>query len=218
MKDYEPNELYLRSHDRDHAYWDRRGFLRTLGIAGAGAISFGNSTLSVVESPILNQALSDAYSDRILVLIRLKGGNDGLNTIVPLYDFDLYANKRPKIHIPQNQLTKLNDEFAMPNFMVNIDPLWKEGAMKVIHGVGYENQNLSHFKSSEIWATTTPESEITSGLMGRYYEGKYMDYMNNPPEKPLAIQISGGGNMIFDGDLTTYSFSVSSPQRLIKSG
>ena len=74
----------------------------------------------------------------------------------------------------------------MPNFMENIDPLWKEGAMKVIHGVGYENQNLSHFKSSEIWATTTPESEITSGWMGRYYEGKYMDYMNNPPEKALG--------------------------------
>ena len=214
MKHRKPNELHLKSHDRDHAHWDRRGFLRTLGMAGAGAISFGNSTLSVVESPLLNQALSDAYSDRILVLIRLKGGNDGLNTIVPQYDFDLYANKRPKIYIPQNQLIKLNDDFAMPNFMEKIDPLWKEGSMKVIHGVGYENQNLSHFKSSEIWATTTPDSEITSGWMGRYYEGKYRDYMNNPPEKPLAIQIGGDGNMIFDGDLTTYSFSVSSPQRL----
>ena len=63
-------------------------------------------------------------------------------------------------------------------------------------------------------ATTTPDSEIGSGWMGRYYEGKYWDYMSNPPEKPLAIQIGGGGNMIFDGDITTYSFSVSSPQRL----
>ena len=208
------NELHLKSHDSDHEHWDRRGFMRTLGMAGAGAISFGNSTLSIVESPLLNQTLSHAYSDRVLVLIRLKGGNDGLNTVVPLYDFDLYANKRPKIHIPQNKLIKLNDDFAIPNFMNNIEPLWKEGSMKVIHGVGYENQNLSHFKSSEIWATTTPESDITSGWMGRYYEGKYMDYLNDPPEKPLAIQIGGGGNMIFDGDLTAYSFSVSSPQRL----
>ena len=214
MKHRKPNELHLRSHDLDHDHWDRRGFLRTLGMAGAGAISFGNSTLSVVESPLLSHAISDAYSDRILVLIRLKGGNDGLNTIVPLYDFDLYANKRPKIHIPENKLYKLNDNFGIPNFMNSVVPMWNEGAMKVIHGVGYENQNLSHFKSSEIWATTTPDTEITSGWMGRYYEGKYMDYMNNPPEKPLAIQIGGGGNLIFDGDLTTYSFSVSSPERL----
>ncbi len=216
MKLRKPNELHFRSHDRDHVNWDRRGFMRTLGMVGAGAISFGSNTLSIVESPFLNQALSDAYSDRILILIRLKGGNDGLNTIVPLYDFDLYANNRPKIHIPENNLYKLNDDFGIPNSMNAVVPMWNEGGMKVIHGVGYENQNLSHFKSSEIWATTSPNSEITSGWMGRFYEGKYMDYMNNPPEKPLAIQIGGGGNLIFDGDITTYSFAVSSAQRLKK--
>jgi len=216
MKYQKPNELHLKSHDREHAHWDRRGFLRTLGMAGAGAISFGNSALSVVESPFLTRALSNAYSDRILVLIRLKGGNDGLNTIVPLYDFDLYANKRPQIHIPQNKLYKLNDHFGMPNFMNSVAPMWNEGAMKVIHGVGYENQNLSHFKSSEIWSTTSPDPDISSGWMGRYFENKYTDYKDNPPEKPLAIQIGSGGDLIFDGDLTTYSFSVSSPQRLKK--
>ena len=217
MKQPKPNELHLKSHDREHAHWDRRGFLKTLGIAGAGAISFGHSALSVVESPFLTKALSEAYSDRVLVLIRLKGGNDGLNTIVPLYDYDLYVNKRPKIHIPQNKLYKLNDDFGMPNFMDAVAPLWNDGAMKVIHGVGYENQNLSHFKSSEIWATTTPDPDIVSGWMGRYYENKHPDYGINPPEKPLAIQIgSSGGDLIFDGDLTTYSFSVSSPQRLKK--
>lgn len=216
MKHKKPNELHLESHDREHAHWDRRGFLRTLGIAGAGAISFGSSTLSVVDTPHLNRMLNDAYSDRILVLIRLKGGNDGLNTIVPLYDFDFYANQRPKIYIPENNLFKLNDNFGIPNFMNSIAPMWKEGAMKVIHGVGYENQNLSHFKSSEIWATTTPSNAINSGWLGRYYEGQYTDYLNNPPEKPLAIQIGNGGDMIFDGDLTSYAFSVSSPERLKK--
>ena len=210
------NEMNSKAHDREHAHWDRRGFLKTLGIAGAGAISFGSSTLSVVDSHFLTNALSEADSDRILVLIRLKGGNDGLNSIVPLYDFDLYANKRPKIHIPQNNLIKLNDDFGVPDFMGNLDPLWKEGAMKVIHGVGYENQNLSHFKSSEIWATTSKDSYVNIGWLGRYYEEKYMDYMTNPPEKPLAVQIGSGGDLIFNGDLTSYAFSVSSPQRLKK--
>lgn len=214
MKRNNLNEMNSKAHDREHANWDRRGFLKTLGIAGAGSISFAGSSLSVVNSHFLTNALSEADSDRILVLIRLKGGNDGLNTIIPLSDYDLYVNKRPKIHIPENNLIKLNDDFGIPKYMENLDPIWKDGSMKVINGVGYKNQNLSHFKSSEIWATTTNDSYVTSGWLGRYYEEKYMDYMINPPEKPLAIQIGSGGDMIFNGDLTSYSFSVSSPQRL----
>lgn len=204
------------NHDEEHAQWDRRGFLKTLGVAGGGIISFGSSSLSVVNSNLLNIALNDAKSDRILVLIRLKGGNDGLNTIVPIYDFDIYANKRPNIYIPENKLIKLNDDFGIPGYMSSLEGLWKGGGMKVVHGVGYDDQNLSHFKSSEIWATTTKDSNMTSGWLGRYYEDKYNDYLVNPPKKPLAIQVGSGGDIIFDGDLTTYSFSVSSPQRLKK--
>ena len=204
------------SHDEEHAKWNRRGFIKTLGIAGGSMIAFGNSSLSVVDSNFLNSALRNSDTDRILVLIRLKGGNDGLNTIVPLYDFDTYANKRPNIYIPENKLIKLNNDFATPDYMSPIEDLWQNGSMKVIHGVGYEEQNLSHFKSSEIWATTTKDTDVTSGWLGRYYEEKYFDYLNNPPDKPLAIQVGSGGDMIFDGDLTTYAFSVSSPQRLKK--
>ena len=204
------------SHDEEHAKWNRRGFIKTLGIAGGSMITFGNSSLSVVDSNFLNSALRNSDTDRILVLIRLKGGNDGLNTIVPLYDFDTYANNRPNIYIPENKLIKLNNDFATPDYMSPIEDLWQNGSMKVIHGVGYEEQNLSHFKSSEIWATTTKDTDVTSGWLGRYYEEKYFDYLNNPPDKPLAIQVGSGGDMIFDGDLTTYAFSVSSPQRLKK--
>jgi uncharacterized protein (DUF1501 family) len=216
MKEDSTNKNMNKAHDEEHAQWDRRGFLKTLGVAGAGAISFGSSSLSVVDSELLTTALAEVDNDRVLVLIRLKGGNDGLNTIVPIYDFDTYANKRPKIHIPQNSLLKLNDDFGIPNYMKNLDGLWKNGAMKVVHGVGYENQNLSHFKSSEIWASNSEDSSVTSGWMGRYYEEKYMDYMINPPKKPLAIQIGNGGNLVFNGDLTSYAFSVSSPERLKK--
>tara|TARA_B100000780_G_scaffold148159_1_gene103524 strand:+ start:10050 stop:11657 length:1608 start_codon:yes stop_codon:yes gene_type:complete len=216
MKKENSNKVKSITHDEDHAQWNRRGFLKTLGVAGGGMISFGSSALSVVDSSFLNTALSDANSDRILVLIRLKGGNDGLNTIVPLYDFDLYANKRPNIYIPENKLIKLNDDFAIPNYMSSIEDLWKNGSMKAVHGVGYGDQNLSHFKSSEIWATTTKDSNTTSGWLGRYYEDKHIDYLTNPPKNPLAIQVGSGGDIIFNGDLTTYSFSVSSPQRLKK--
>ena len=112
------NKNYLNSkkHRDEHSSWTgRRGFLKTLGLAGAGAISFGNSSLSVINSNFLTNALKNSYADRSLVLIRLKGGNDGLNTIIPIYDYDNYINKRPNIHIPNSNIIKLNDRFGIPN-------------------------------------------------------------------------------------------------------
>lgn len=211
-KDY----LKSKKHIAEHSKWDRRGFLKTLGIAGAGAISFGNSSLSVLNSNFLTNALTGSVSDRSLVLIRLKGGNDGLNTIVPLNQFDTYVNKRPKIHIPQSNLIKLSDDYAIPDFMNSIEKLWKDGSMKVVNGVGYENPNGSHFKSSDIWASATDNKDISTGWLGRYYDEKYLDYLTNPPEKPVAIQIGSRGNLIFNGDKRSYAFAVSSPERLKK--
>ena len=85
------NYLHSKKHREEHSRWDRRGFLKVLGIAGAGSISLGNTNISVLNSNFLTNALSDSLSDRVLVLIRLKGGNDGLNTIIPVYDYDTYV-------------------------------------------------------------------------------------------------------------------------------
>ena len=158
-----------------------------------------NSSLSVLNSNFLTNALTGSISDRSLVLIRLKGGNDGLNTIVPLNQFDTYVNKRPKIHIRQSNLMKLSDDYAIPDFMNSVEKLWKDGSMKVVNGVGYENPNGSHFKSSDIWASATDNKDISTGWLGRYYDEKYLDYLTNPPEKPVAIQIGSRGNLIFNG-------------------
>ena len=89
-------------------------------------------------------------------------------------------------------------------------------SMKVVNGVGYENSSGSHFKSSDIWASATNNNEISTGWLGRYYDEKYLDYLTNPTEKPLAIQIGSRGNLIFNGEKTSYAFAVSSPERLKK--
>ena len=211
------NYLNSDKHKKEHSHWDRRGFLKVLGIAGAGSISLANSHLSVINSSFVSNALSNSISDRSLVMIRLKGGNDGLNTIIPLYDFDNYVSKRPTIHIPNNNLIKLSDDFSIPSHMDSLMPFWKEGKMKVVHGVGYENQNLSHFTSSDIWATgTRNKSDMSTGWIGRFYDEKYFDYTVNPPEKPLAIQIGSNANMIFRGDQRSYAFAVANERRLEK--
>ena len=164
------SKKYINSekHRKEHSKWDRRGFMKVLGLAGAGSISLGNTNLSVLNSNFITNALSDSISDRVLVLVRLKGGNDGLNTIVPLSQYDTYVSKRPTLHIPNNKIIKLDDNHGIPDYMSNLMPFWNEGQMKIVNGVGYESQNLSHFTSSDYWATgSTKKSDMVStGWLG----------------------------------------------------
>jgi len=210
------NYLKSKEHIEDHSKWDRRGFLKILGLAGAGSISLGNTDLSVLNSNFLTNSLSNSVSDRVLVLIRLKGGNDGLNTLIPLNQYDTYMQKRPTLYIPNNKILKLDDSHGIPEHMSNIMPFWNEGKLKIVNGVGYENQNLSHFTSSDFWATgSTDKNEmISTGWLGRYYDEKYFDYSINPPDKPIAIQIGSQANLIFNGADRSYAFAVANEDRL----
>ena len=77
----------------------------------------GGTNVSATAPSPLSVALSGSENDNILVIIRLKGGNDGLNTVVPLYDYDTYANLRPTIRHQENELLSLSPDFAIPNYM-----------------------------------------------------------------------------------------------------
>jgi len=206
-------------HNQEHERWNRRSFLQALGLAGGGSMLLANANITASVPSRLTRAISEANTDRVLVLMRLKGGNDGLNTIIPIYDFDTYANARPTIHYRENTLYKLNDDFGIPPAMADLQSMWGEGAMKVVHGVGYENQDLSHFKSSNIWASTDLEEIENSGFMGRYFEELHPDFLVNPPDIPAAIQIGSIGNLIFDGrGVSNYALTVSNPEELARIG
>lgn len=201
-------------HDQEHIKWNRRSFIQALGLAGAGSMTLGATTLSASKPAPLSVALANSNNDNVLVIIRLKGGNDGLNTIVPVYDYDTYANLRPTLRHQQNDLIMLNDDFGMPNYMNSLESVWGEGMMKVVHGVGYPDQNLSHFRSSDIWASAEAVQDEPTGWWGRYFEDLYPDYIVNPPEAPPAIQIGSIGNLVFEGNETNYAFSVANPEQL----
>lgn len=201
-------------HDQEHATWNRRSFIQALGLVGAGSMTLGSAAISATKPSPLSVALSQVDNDNILIIIRLKGGNDGLNTIVPVYDYATYANLRPTIRHQQSDLLNLDADFAIPNYMNNLESMWGEGQMKVVHGVGYPNQNLSHFRSSEIWASTDEVNYEPTGWWGRYFEDLYPDYLINPPEDPPAIQIGSIGNLVFEGNDSNYAFSVANPAQL----
>jgi uncharacterized protein (DUF1501 family) len=212
-----PNQhikLNTDAHDLEHKKWNRRSFLQALGLAGAGTMMVGGMPLSASSNSKLAAAISSVETDRILIIIRLKGGNDGLNMIVPIYDYDTYAQYRPTVKQNLNQVTALSSGFGMPSYMDDLLNLWDNGAMKVVHGVGYPDPSQSHFASSDIWASTNPSNLTKTGWLGRYFEELYPEYLFNPPEIPAAVQIGSVGNLIFDGDSSNYAFSVVNPTQL----
>ena len=203
-----------QEHHEEHEAWSRRTFLQALGIAGAGAFTLGGSQVSSAMASPITAALAASVNDRVLVLVRLKGGNDGLNTIVPVYDYGTYASNRATIALPQNSLYSLSPDFGLPSFMSSLQSRWGNGEMKVIHGVGYQGQDLSHFRSSDIWASTEPTTIEETGWMGRFFENEYPNFLLSPPVIPPAIQIGSLGNLAFEGTQTNYAFSVADPQQL----
>ncbi len=210
--------LEHKGHDTEHKEWSRRSFLQALGIAGSGSMLLGNNLLTASAPSPLTAAIAGAETDNILILIRLNGGNDGLSTVIPLDQYDAYANARPNIYIPESKVLKLTDEYGVPSYMKALQPMWDEGQFKAVHGVGYEGQSLSHFTGSDIFAntdlTTTGFSGMGTGWMGRHFENTFPDYLINPPAAPAAIQVGQFGNLVFQGEETNYAFVTSNINQL----
>ena len=205
-------------HDEEHKTWSRRSFMQALGIAGSGSMLLGSNMLTASAPSPLSAAISAADTDNILILIRLSGGNDGLSTVIPIDQYDLYANARPNIYIPESKVLKLTDEFGIPTYMGSLEQMWGDGQFKAVHGVGYESQSLSHFTGTDIMSntdlTTTGFSGLNTGWMGRHFENIYPDYLFNPPPAPAAVQIGNFGSLVFQGEETNYAFVASNIDQL----
>jgi len=207
-------------HDEEHKKWSRRSFLQALGIAGSGSMMLGSNMLTASAPSSLTSAISAADSENILILIRLSGGNDGLSTIIPIEQYDSYANARPNIFIPESKILRLTDEFGIPSYMKSLESMWGEGQFKAVHGVGYDGQSLSHFTGSDIFAntdlTTTNIKGENTGWMGRHFDECFPNYLleGSRPPAPAAVQIGQFGNLVFEGEETNYAFVTNNIDQL----
>ena len=109
---------------------------------------------------------ANAHQERILVVVELDGGNDGLNTVVP-YGDDAYYRERPKIAIPAEQVLRIDDHFGFHPSLGGFDRLYKDGRFALVHGCGYENPILSHFAAMGFWHTGVPIAGEKLGWVGR---------------------------------------------------
>lgn len=194
---------------KEHELWNRRSFLQALGLSGMSSMVLANTKIGFATNTQLASAINNVENDNILLIIKLFGGNDGLNMIVPLAQYGVYADARPTIKVPENKVLKLNNKYGLPDVMSSLEPMWKEDKFKVIHSVGYENQSRSHFKGTDLWASAEIDSNVQeTGWLGRYYDNVLEDYVMNPPASPVAIEIGSTRNITFDGEENKYSYSV----------
>ena len=205
-----------KAHQNDHNLHSRRGFMRNLGLIGGAGLLLNRVPVQAMNANAWTNALTTADSDRVLVILRLKGGNDGLNTFIPIHDFGTYQNLRPDLYIPANETISLTSTLALHPQLTALQGLWNDGSMKVVQNVGYAQQNLSHFRGSDIWASSSePEEIVQSGWLGRMLENQYPDFLTNPPAFPPAIQIGGASNLLFNNsDSFNYAMSAENPQQL----
>jgi len=122
----------------------------------------------------------DVPDDRILVVVQLTGGNDGINTVIPYADSN-YALNRPNIGVPDSQVLALSESIGLNPVMTGMKQLWDNKQLAIVQGVGYPNPNRSHFRSMEIWQTAEPETMATEGWIG-----KYLDAIRDGRASPLT--------------------------------
>lgn len=144
---------------------DRRRFL-SVGALTATVPAFVSHTGRLLAA---DKSLAD--KGRVLVVVQLAGGNDGLNTVIPFRD-DAYYKARPRIGVARDKSLKIADDFALHPEAGDLRKLYDAGRLGVVTNVGYPNPNRSHFRATEIWETATPDKDVLTGWVGRYFDAE----------------------------------------------
>ena len=199
----------------------RRKFLRTAGLATAIA-PFAHNGFSI--NPLARNSMfsrlgaAGSISGKIMVFIELNGGNDGLNTLIPLDQYDNLFLHRPKVLIPENQVLPLSgvSGTGVHPAMPELRQMFDNGMVSMVQTVGYPNQDYSHFRSMDIWMTASDSDEsLDTGWLGRMLEHEYMSYPTGYPNQdtpdPLAINIGSVAPIAFMGSGFPMGISVGDP-------
>ena len=148
----------------------RRIFLGQCGTAGAASV--GVSLPGIWQSAVRAAGWlgKPGNSGRVLVVVEMAGGNDGLNTVIPFAD-DAYYKSRPVLAVPKDRVLKLNSAVGLHPRLGDLRTLFDDSQVAVIQGVGYPKPDRSHFRSMDIWHTARPESvDLRDGWLGRALE------------------------------------------------
>ncbi|MBK6622663.1 MAG: DUF1501 domain-containing protein [Saprospirales bacterium] len=195
----------------------RRDFIKTSTAVSLPLLLNGFGVRALGRNSLFNAFNGD--TDKVLVLIQLNGGNDGLNMILPLDQYSKLANARPNILIPENSALLLSPETGLHPVMTGLKSVYDNARMTVVQGAGYPNQNRSHFRSTDIWTSGSPaEQTWNTGWLGRYLDVDHVGFPDNYPNPdypdPFAITIGSLVSSTCQGVGANYSLAITDPFNL----
>ena len=194
---------------------NRRDFIKLSTIATASLpITLSGFPIFANEKPKEYQFLED--NENILVLIQLQGGNDGLNTIFNLNQYDNLQSVRSNIIIPEANLLTVDNETRFHPSLTGMKEIWDKEKLAIIQNVGYPNQNRSHFRSTDIWnSASSSDDYISSGWVGRFFDENHSEYPENYPSTenphPFAITLGKIVSETCQGPNANFSMALSDP-------
>ncbi len=193
----------------------RRNFLKSAAtLAGVPLLLRGTGIAPFARTALMHYI--NPENDRVLVLVQLNGGNDGLNTLLPLDQYDNLAALRPDLLIPESAALPLTDELAWHPALSGMKEIYGNGWMTIVQNVGYPNQNRSHFRSTDIWTSASPANEQwNSGWLGRYLDLDHSSYPFGYPNTdyphPFAITMGAVVSQTCQGEISNYSLALNDP-------
>ncbi len=196
---------------KDFLKYSASSFLMPSALKGFGMRSAPSSWMNMLNN-------SNVETDKVLVLVRMDGGNDGLNTVVPITQYDRLTAARETVILPESSLLGLDgvDEVKLHPAMTEMRNLYNEGKLQIIQSVGYPNPDYSHFRSTDIWMTGSDSDQVlNTGWAGRYLHNEFPNFPINFPNEdmpdPLALEIGSFLSLTFTGPNSGMSISVSDP-------
>jgi uncharacterized protein (DUF1501 family) len=196
----------------------RRDFIKnTVPAVTIPGLIGGYSIKAFAENSALGSLMGLAEdTNHVMVLIQLSGGNDGLNTVIPLDIYSNYYNARTNIALPENKILKLNgnNKTGLNTAMTGLQSMYNEGMVSIIQAVGYPTPNFSHFRATDIWMSASDSNQyVNTGWAGRYLNQQYPNfptgYPNSTMTDPLGIQIGSVTSLTFQGPSVNLGMSIS---------
>ena len=192
----------------------RRAFLKNGALASI-SLPFVQNGFSMQAIAKELFSVPKSAEDKVLVLIRMNGGNDGLNMVFPRDQYAELVVQRANMLVPENSILPLTNTVGLHPKMTGMQTLFNEGKLSIIQNVGYPEPNRSHFRSMDIWTTGSLDINQTSGWLGRYFESTYPNFPDAYPNvdypDPFAISMGSEVSATCQGLVGNFSHALSDP-------